>query len=73
MGVNLSGADWCETFVGISKKTWLDAYLKLDKDDLVGTCFSQLGERVIPSSDLVEGERGGQMLGAVVFMSFTLS
>ena len=52
---NFSGADWGGKFVGISKKTWINAYLKLDADDQVISCFKELGERCIPA-ELVSGE-----------------
>ena len=52
---NFSGADWGGKFVGISKKTWVDAYMKLDGDDPVISCFKKLGEGPLPSN-LINGE-----------------
>lgn len=52
---NFSGADWGGKFVGISKKTWVDDYMKLDDDDPIISCFKQLGEGALPS-DLINGE-----------------
>lgn len=37
------------------KKTWINAYLKLDDDDPAISCFKELGEGSIPS-ELVNGE-----------------
>ncbi|MES9881331.1 MAG: hypothetical protein ABW185_10665 [Sedimenticola sp.] len=52
---NFSGADWGGKFVGISKKTWVSAYMKLDGDDPAIDCFRHLGEGPIPTQ-LVNGE-----------------
>ena len=46
---NFSGADWGEKIVGISKKTWVNAYLRLDDDDPAINCFKDLGNGSIPS------------------------
>ena len=46
---NFSGADWGGKFVGISKKTWVNAYLRLDDDDPAINCFKDLGNGSIPS------------------------
>ena len=40
---NFTGADWGGKFVGISKKTWVEAYMKLPEADPIVTCFRQLG------------------------------
>jgi len=40
---NFSGADWGGKYIGITKKTWIDAYLKLDNDDQAIRCFRELG------------------------------
>ena len=52
---NFSGADWGGKFIGITKKTWIDAYLKLDDGDPAITCLKELGERCIPA-ELDNGE-----------------
>ena len=52
---NFSGADWGGKFVGISKKKWADAYLKLKEDDLVVACFGQLGNSPI-RAELVDDD-----------------
>ena len=52
---NFTGADWGGKFVGISKKTWVSAYMKLDENDPIITCFRQLGESIIPM-ELVDDE-----------------
>jgi hypothetical protein len=52
---NFSGADWGGKFVGLSKKTWSDAYLRLAEDDPAVDCFKALGEGPFPS-ELVNGE-----------------
>ena len=39
--------------MGISKKTWVGAYMKLDESDPVVTCFRQLG--IIPT-ELVDND-----------------
>ena len=46
---NFTGADWGGKFVGISKKTWVGAYLKLCESDSIVDSFRQLGEGSIPS------------------------
>ncbi|KAG0715585.1 hypothetical protein GWK47_011611 [Chionoecetes opilio] len=46
---NFSGADWGGKFVGITKKTWVRAYLKLSDDDPAINCFWELGDIRLPS------------------------
>ena len=53
---DFSGADWGGKFVGISKKTWANAYLSLDDDDPIIDCFRNLGKGTLSSSELVNGE-----------------
>jgi len=48
--------------VGITKKTWAGAFMKLDGDDPVIDCFWQLGEDVIPTK-LVNGQLPTQVKG----------
>lgn len=52
---NFSGVDWGGKFVGITKKSWVNAYLQLDNEDSVTDCFRELGEGVLPTC-LVNGE-----------------
>ena len=52
---NFSGADWGGKFVGITKKTWANAYLKLDDNDPAIQCFKELGEGSI-QSELINDE-----------------
>ena len=51
---NFSGSDWGGKFVGISKKTWMKAYMNLSDDNPALDSFKKLGESPIPSV-LVEG------------------
>ena len=44
---NFTGADWGGKFVGISKKTWVEAYMRLAETDPIVTCFRQLGSGVL--------------------------
>ena len=41
---HFTGADWGGKFVGITKKTWVKAYMALDDDHHVIDCFRKLGE-----------------------------
>ena len=59
---NFSGADWGGKFVGISKKTWVDAYMTLDEDDQAIECFQNLGTALIPTQ-LTDGELPPQLEG----------
>ena len=43
-----SGADWGGKFVGITKKRWVEAYMKLPNDDPAIKCFQDLGIDQIP-------------------------
>ena len=52
---NFSGVDWGGKFVGITKKTWINAYMKLDADDQIISCLKGLGEHSIPA-ELAGGE-----------------
>jgi len=52
---NFTGADWGGKFVGISKKTWVGAYMKLDGSDPDVTCFRQHGDGIIPT-ELVDDD-----------------
>ena len=47
---NFTGADWGGKFVGITKKTWTDAYLSLDDESDVVKAFCSLGEGIIPEN-----------------------
>ena len=50
-----SGVDWGGKFVGITKKTWANAYLKFDDNDTTIQCFKELGEGSI-QSELINDE-----------------
>ena len=52
---NFTGADWGGKFVGISKKTWANAYMTLVESDDAINCFRELGEGPIPT-ELVNGQ-----------------
>ena len=53
---NFTGADWGGKCVGISKKSWVTSYLSLSNDDSIVSAFQRLGERVLTSHELVDGE-----------------
>lgn len=57
---NFSGADWGGKFVGITKKTWISAYMALDDNDSVVSCFQELGDCSIPK-ELINGELPAQV------------
>ena len=65
-----AGADRGGKFVGISKKTWVDAYMKLDGHDLIINCFRELSH--IPTL-LVNEELPQQVMVLVVFAMFTFN
>ena len=52
---NFSGADLGGKFVGISKKTWADAYMRLEEDDPAVDCFKKIGEGPI-AEELIDGK-----------------
>ena len=52
---NFTGADWGGKFVGISKKTWTDVYMRLDENSDVVKAFCMLGEDTVPDK-LVDNE-----------------
>ena len=64
---NFSGADWGGKFVGITKKTWVGAYMKLDEDDPAINCFRELGEGSMPM-ELVNDELPPQVKGLEQFV-----
>ena len=51
----LTGADCGGRFVGITKKTWVKAYMALDDDHPAIDCFRKLGEGLI-QNQLANGE-----------------
>lgn len=53
---NFSGADWGGKFVGISKRTWVNSYLALDDDDPIINSLIRLGNGLLSSTHLVDGE-----------------
>ena len=69
---NFSGADWGGKFVGISKKTWADAYLRLPEDDPAVSCFKELGEGSVPS-ELVDGDLPSLFKGLEPFVCHVYS
>ena len=52
---HFTGADWGGKFVGITKKTWVKAYMALDDDHPAIDCFRELGEGLI-QNQLANGE-----------------
>ena len=52
---HFNGADWGEKFVGITKNSWVKAYMALDDDHLAIVCFRELGECLI-QNQLANGE-----------------
>ena len=50
-----SRAYWGGKFVGITKKTWADAYMALDEGDPTIDCFQNLGRALNPTQ-LTHGE-----------------
>ena len=64
---NFSGSDWGGTFVGISKKTWVKDFMKLNDDDPAVDCFKKLGETFIPSA-LVNGDIPEEMKPLEAFL-----
>ncbi len=51
---NLSGDDWGGKFMGITKKKWVGAYMKLDKMTLLSTASGSLVKGLI-LTELVNG------------------
>jgi hypothetical protein len=64
---NLSGTDWGGKFVGISKKKWIEKYLKLNENDPAMTCLQGMGEGTFPM-ELVNGELPEQVTGLEGFV-----
>jgi hypothetical protein len=52
---NFTGADWGGKFVGISKKTWVKAYMSLREGDPIVACFKELGGFATIADQLVDG------------------
>ncbi|KAG0719847.1 hypothetical protein GWK47_049648 [Chionoecetes opilio] len=59
-------------FIGISKKSWVDAYLKLDDDDPAIDCFKALGCISIPA-ELVNDELPTQVKALETFVCHVYS
>ena len=53
---NFTGANRGGEFVGISKKSWIISYISLPKHDPIVSDFELLGEAVLTSHDLGNGE-----------------
>jgi len=64
---NFSGADWGGKIVGIMKKSWVKAYIKLDDDNPAVDCFQQLCEGSIPP-ELIDRELPLQVQGLEQFV-----
>ena len=64
---NFTGADWGGKFVGVTKKTWVNAYLKLHENDPIVTCFRELGDAFLPP-ELVDGDLPQQVKGLERFV-----
>ena len=52
---NFSGADWGGKFVGITKRRWIETYMKLSEGHPVIKCFQELGTLSI-TTELENGE-----------------
>ena len=57
---HFNGANWRGKFVGITKKTWLKAYMALDDDHPAIDCFRKLGDGLI-QNQLANGELPSQV------------
>ena len=64
---NFSGADMGGKLVGTTKKTWVDAYMALDEDDLAIDCFQNLGKALIPTQ-ITHGELPPQIENSESFV-----
>ena len=64
---NFSGADWGGKFVGLTKKSWVSAYMKLDENDPVIGYFKMLGEGLLPNQ-LDNGELPPEVKGLEQFV-----
>ena len=62
---NFTGADWGGKFVGISKNTWTNAYLKLSDDDPIIMTFNQLGSTLNLKELLVDGDKYPDIVSAL--------
>ena len=63
---NFSGADW-GGFVGLTKNSWVSAYMKLDENDPVIGYFKMLGEGLLPNQ-LDNGELPPEVKGLEHFV-----
>jgi len=52
---HFTGANWGEKFVGITKYSWVKAYMALDDNHHAIDCFKELGEGLI-QNQLANGE-----------------
>ena len=64
-----SGADWGGKFVGITKKTWADAYMALDEGDPAIYCLQNRGTALI-RTQLTHGELLPQIENLECFVTF---
>ena len=63
---NFSGADWGGKFIGISKKSWVNAYLKLDEDDPAIDCFKAVSG--IKTNEMNDGKLPTQVMALETFV-----
>ena len=64
---NFTGADLDGKFVGVTNKSWVNAYLKLHENDPIVTCFRELGDAFLPPG-LVDGDLPQQVKGLERFV-----
>ena len=53
---NFTGADWGGNFFGISKKSCMSSYLSSPNDDPIVSAFQLLGQGVLTSHELEDGQ-----------------
>ena len=51
---NFTGADWGGKFVGITKETWMKAYLALPENDYIIIAFQRLGTLSLSIDDFTD-------------------
>ena len=65
---HFSGADWGGKFVGITKKRWVYAYMKLPNDDPAIRFFQTLGVEAIPLQLSGDGDLAPQVKALETFV-----
>ena len=53
---NFTGVDWVGKCVGILEKSWITSYLSLPYNDPIVSAFQHLGEGVLTSHEVVDGQ-----------------